>query len=515
MNPETRAKLQETSLKKYGTLVPNQSQAVREKMKNTLSKRTKEDQEKINEKRKQTCLKTYGVETASQIPQTREKLKNIFQNKSDEEWDIISKKRQETCLKKYGVSFPSMVEEFKVKSRETRQSKSEEEIEIEQNKRKETCKKKYGAVCALLTPEQIEKTKIARRTKFFNNRILPNTDAEPLFTMEEYLQEPFKTYKWKCHKCGDIFESKVLEHQKFFVRCLKCHPLRTFISSEEIEVAEFIKSIYPGKIEQTTRSIIPPCEIDMYIPEKKLAIEYDGLYWHSENMGTKPGYHKAKTIACEKKGIRLVHVFENEWLGNRDLVESRLADILDAPMRTIDGNLCEVKEVPYRESETFLMENDLKGTVNAKRYIGLYNGEELVSMVAFGHPKNSKDCDWQMLRWCPKMWCRVKDWSKVIIEKFVEEEKPKGLIAFDDRRWSMGDMFKKMGFRFFGFTRPNFWYWNIHEQGLLESRLKYTEERAKIKLTEWDDSLDIADNMQNNGYYRIFDCGGTIFKKFF
>lgn len=55
-------------------------------------------------------------------------------------------------------------------------------------------------------------------------------------------------------------------------------------------------------------------ELDVYVPGRKLAFEYDGLYWHSEEAGRGRGYHLAKTEACEKAGIRLVHVLESEWI---------------------------------------------------------------------------------------------------------------------------------------------------------------------------------------------------------
>lgn len=98
--------------------------------------------------------------------------------------------------------------------------------------------------------------------------------------------------------------------------CKTCY-CNDFTSRNETEILETLKSSYSGKIIHCDRTAIAPLELDIYLPELKLAIEHDGLYWHNSEK-VKPGYHVLKTRMAEKAGIRLIHVFENEWLAKRN-----------------------------------------------------------------------------------------------------------------------------------------------------------------------------------------------------
>ncbi|MBR4316364.1 MAG: hypothetical protein IKP65_05310 [Alphaproteobacteria bacterium] len=71
---------------------------------------------------------------------------------------------------------------------------------------------------------------------------------------------------------------------------------------------DFIKSIYPYDIIENDKTMIKPYELDIYIPEKQVAIEFDGIYWHNEENKPK-NYHLMKTELCEEKGIHLIHIF--------------------------------------------------------------------------------------------------------------------------------------------------------------------------------------------------------------
>ena len=73
-----------------------------------------------------------------------------------------------------------------------------------------------------------------------------------------------------------------------------------------------IKEVYSGQIDTNTRKIIKPLELDFYLPDLKLAIEFNGTYWHSKNAGKDKEYHLNKSILCREKGIRLIHIYEFE-----------------------------------------------------------------------------------------------------------------------------------------------------------------------------------------------------------
>ena len=100
-------------------------------------------------------------------------------------------------------------------------------------------------------------------------------------------------------------------------------------SKSEKEIVDFIKSFYFGKVLENSRKITPPYELDIYIPEKKLAIEYNGLYWHSEAQGKDKFYHYNKTKRCAEKGIRLITIFEDEFLAGKEKVFAKLKSVIE------------------------------------------------------------------------------------------------------------------------------------------------------------------------------------------
>ena len=80
----------------------------------------------------------------------------------------------------------------------------------------------------------------------------------------------------------------------------------------ELDLYNFISSIYEGEIIKRTRKIIPPLELDFYLPDIKLAIEYNSNYYHSKEHGIPDDYHIQKSIKCKEKDVRLIHIFEFE-----------------------------------------------------------------------------------------------------------------------------------------------------------------------------------------------------------
>jgi hypothetical protein len=109
------------------------------------------------------------------------------------------------------------------------------------------------------------------------------------------------------------------------IRCPGCAKIQ---SKQEIELLDFISTMYDGKIISNTRSVITPYELDVYIPDKQIAFEYNGNFWHLEGI-TKPiGYHQMKTDMCKNKGIALYHIWEDDWVRNNNQVMEMIANIL-------------------------------------------------------------------------------------------------------------------------------------------------------------------------------------------
>lgn len=81
---------------------------------------------------------------------------------------------------------------------------------------------------------------------------------------------------------------------------------------------------------ENDRTVIKPKELDIYLPELKLALEYNGEYWHDEIKKRKPGYHKEKQKACEKKGIKLIEVWDSEWHADKDRFKNLIQEVINS-----------------------------------------------------------------------------------------------------------------------------------------------------------------------------------------
>ncbi|MBO5142757.1 MAG: hypothetical protein J6J11_09215 [Treponema sp.] len=110
------------------------------------------------------------------------------------------------------------------------------------------------------------------------------------------------------------------------VKCPFCYPLGT--SSSEQELIDFCHQFF-NDLKTHDRTLIKPYELDIVIPEIKLALEFNGIWYHSIEAGTPPGYHLMKTEMCEAKDYRLIHVWEDEWINNKELIKEKLKCIFE------------------------------------------------------------------------------------------------------------------------------------------------------------------------------------------
>ena len=278
-NDEVRAKAIGTTLLHYGVENPSQSDIVRKRVIETNMERYGVENammlESVQEKVRNTNLERYGVE-------------NVFQ------CDEIKSKSKMTCVEKYGVEHPMQNEEIL-------------------KKMKETCLERYGSETFSNSSENYR--------RIFSSLISRISDyVRPLFDYSEYDgRNSDKELEWECVKCGTHFKQKIMttdvsENYRRVPRCPKCYPFDSSVgtSVEEKEVKDYVESIYSGRIIENDSKIINPYELDIYMPERNIAIEFDGLYWHSEACGKDSTYHLKKTEMCSKIGVQLIHIFEDE-----------------------------------------------------------------------------------------------------------------------------------------------------------------------------------------------------------
>jgi hypothetical protein len=324
---------------------------------------------------------------------------------------------------------------------------------------------------------------------------------------EKYLNEKY-SHNWACTKCNNIFQSKWNDIQQGYGKCPICFPKSK--SSGEIELLNFIKSIESSEIIENSRDIIKPYELDIYIPSKNIAIEFNGLYWHSKEHGKDKKYHLNKTESCLSKNIKLIHIFEDEWIFKQDIAKSRLKQLLNLNnnLPKIHARKCEIKEVSSKIKNKFLEKYHLQGKDNSNIKLGAFYNDALISIMTFSKgniSKGSKNIKniYELNRFCSNYNYHIPGIASKLLSYFKNNYKWKEIYSYADRRWSTGNLYKKIGFELDHITKPNYFY--IKEQ----KRIHRFNLRKKP-----DEPKNISEAIlrAQEGYTRIYDCGHLKFK---
>lgn len=400
-------------------------------------------------------------------------------------------KRDATNLAKYGVKYPQQLESVK-------------------EKQKNTMFSRHG----VYNVGELESVKAAgrlgNRKRSYRFLISHLKIATPLFTEKEFLdKKATDSFQFRCNKCGKEFQS-IWDNGCLKTTC-ECyyHPSA---SLEEKAISTFIKEKLNYDVIERSKKIIYPLELDIFVPKKNFAIEFNGLFWHSEENGKNSSYHLHKTKECEKQGIQLIHVFEDEWIYKEDIVKSRIENLLGIYDNKCFARQCEVKNVQKKEAFDFQIDNHIQGAVNSKVNFGLYFKDELVSLMTFSKPRFDKKHEWELVRFCNKLGWHIPGAASKLLTHFERKYKPKNIVSYADRRWSRGNLYKQLGFELDHISNPDYFYIKDHS-GIRESRVKYQKHKLSKLLENFDPSKTESENMSANGYYRIWDCGNLVFVK--
>ena len=284
-------------------------------------------------------------------------------------------------------------------------------------------------------------------------------------------------------------------------------------SKGEIELYDFVKSLDDSAI-HSDKKILNGSELDIYCENSKIAFEYNGLFWHSEKQGKTKNYHLDKTKMCEKKGIRLIHIFSDEWETKQEIIKKRIKHLFGKSEIRIYARNCDVREIDKKTKSQFLNEYHLQGNDKSKVAYGLYHKEKLVSVATFGKLRlnmgyKATETDVRELyRFCGENV--VGGFSK-LLKRFVEEQKPIKIITYSDRNWTPfpdDSFYGKVGFSFVSYTKPNYYYMLKYKKR--ENRFNF---RKSILVKQgYDANKSEMQIMVENGYDIIWDTGNLKYE---
>ena len=476
-------KNKKTNLEKFGVEFPTQSKTIIKKREENSIKRHGEKHHMLLEKYKNKIQKTKLEKYNDKNYNNSKKSKQTKLKKYGDENYNNREKSKETCLKKYNIENVSQLNNVK-------------------NKKIETTLKNYGVINYSKSYDYKMKN-IKYLLNKYENIMINKVENDDLILFCNVCNNEYKINK-------NILRNRIIYDT---ILCTNCNPINSFTSSgKEIQLIEFIKENYDSEIIQNSRDIIKPYELDIYLPELKLAFEFNGVYWHNELYKEK-NYHLNKTEKCLEKGIQLVYIWEDDWNFKQEIVKSMILNKLGKTPNKIFARKCEIKETDNKLIRDFLDKNHIQGFVGSSIKIGLYYNDELVSLLCFGKKRNfmnsksENDGEYELLRFCTKLNMNVIGGASKLFKYFIKNYNYNEITTYADRSHSQGNLYETLGFEFVSKTPPNYYY---VIDGMRKHRFGF---RKDVLVKEgYDKNMTEHEIMLSRKIYRIFDSGSLKYK---
>lgn len=445
LNSDVKQKIDETNLERYGTC-------------NIASSNI------IKERAKKTNLIKYGHEFS-------------FQS------SVIKDKSRQTCIDRYGTEYYQQSDIWKYKTNQHNLIK-------------------YGTK-TFFESEIYRDFKSDYLVNMRKNRLeqkLPDyeimSDLKTITSVEHHV--------FKHTVCGTEFSHHAHTRNRHAIKCPKCFNTQSVF---EIELKEFISSIYSGTIIHNDRSVLKSLELDIYLPDIKIAFEVNGIYWHSDKFKDKK-YHQEKHLECANNEIRLISIFEDEMVHKKELIYSRINNMINNSV-PVYARKCTVHEIPYSESIDYLNENHIQGTVNASITLVLKDENlNIVQLMSFGKSRFKQSSQYELLRLCSNS--RVIGGASKLLKYFERTYNPKSITSYADMNWSIGAVYEVLGFTRIKYTQPDYYYCTTSYKRL--SRYQ-CQKKNLIKKYGFNSKLTEKEMTTELKYLKIYGCGSYVYKK--
>ena len=501
-------KMKKTNLERYGTEVATKNNVIKKKVSEGLQERYKIDKESINNQRKQTNLEKYGVDNYFKLQEFKEDLRQQNQEKHGVDYVMqlpeFSTHRKKVLLEKYGAENPGQIAELVEKRKQTcierygcenpRQS-----LDV-QKKIEDTCEEKFGVRNLLASEEFRKKSKASLREKY---------GVENPFELPELYEKGRKTC---LERYGVEYMNQLPENRDNLKNWCEQHPELLFTSKPELEILNWIKQYYPS----AHKIRIKGQEIDIFIPELNLGIEYNGLYYHCEFK--KPNsYHITKTKFFKDLDIRIIHIWGHEWNCRKEQIKSFILSAIKKNSFRLKPKEVEFKlsflAKDIKEVQKFMDSYHIQGKTNGVKFVikVLYNST-LIGCATFGkHHRNATD--WVLSRFCTKTdYTIVGGLGK--ISKLASRQLKADIVSWADYRLSLGNGYEKAGWEFEELLKPDYFYWRIsgRHKGIYHEDDIISKQSRQKNIVGTPEEMTEHDHAKLDNLVRIYDCGKMRFR---
>lgn len=334
-------------------------------------------------------------------------------------------------------------------------------------------------------------------TEEIKRRIEESGDLE-VIGLENYVNDMSKVIVVRCKKCGQNFQGSLRMFGKG--RCYGCSPGGS-LSQENI--AKYIESLGLTVIRNDRKKI--SLELDVFIPQKNVAIEYNGLYWHC-HINKSPNYHSNKSKLANDSSVKLIHIFEDEWRDKNEIVKSIIMSKLGECKNRIGARECEVAELSPQQRNEFFEKNHLDGDVKASSAWGLFKNGEIVYAISLRKPFHNKHKKYlEVARCCPVIGASVAGGLSRLIKtakEHCENLGYQGLITYvDTRLGGQGVAYEKAGFKRIEETISRWWWTDFTH--------RFNRFKFKANSQEGKSEMEVA---QEAGVVKIWGCENIFFR---
>jgi hypothetical protein len=494
---ESKEKTASTNLQRYGTVNPAQSDEVKNRIvESNLSQfgvAHPMQNESVKKKARRTVQKKYGVDNVMKVEGVKRKVRetniqrygveNAMQN------EAIAERARRTLYSRYGVRHPLQSEEIR------RQVAA-------------TCMERYG----VQHPMQFSAT-LAKAQRSFRKAVVE--DKNEVFRIVALLRDESFWREWKEQEwtLDEVAEKKGVNAGSLRNQLVKSEFRDRYESvytyprnQSQKEVATFIRSLGLS-VTSNTRKVIGPLELDIWCPDRKFAVEFNGSFWHSEafmDSQTARTQHREKLEVCRKAGITLFTLFEAIWDSKRTQVEAFLRSALGTNRSRVHARKC---RVTTDQGADLMRAHHIQGyPKNTIRTFDLdHNGEVVMSIGAARHHRHTDDKDTVILnRLVSAPGLNVQGGLSRLVGAFVRWAKHEGykkIVTWSDNCWTEGRSYPAVGFSLVREGKPDYFYWDA-------KRNVYVS-----KQSVWNRSAEFPEGMSERkwamtqGLYRIWDCG--------
>jgi len=364
----------------------------------------------------------------------------------------------------------------------------------------------YGKHHTDETRRQIASIKRLAQGDLLNRLDSRKSEWLPIDDPSEYRSRQCQYLRFECVTCHNVSHMTLQAYERGSL-CKSCYKQQ--VSAGQKDLADWISKTIGEPVELSTKRVISPLELDVYVEPRKFAVEYHGLYFHSEakdeNIDRRAMLRKHKE--CHKRGIKLYQFLANEWCDKRAICESMMSHALGASSRILGARECELREISKTAASEFFEQNHINGNARCRAAFGLFRNDELLVALSLRKPQGKSK--WrkgkviEVARFASKQGTSVRGGLGKLMshaKKYAHDEGFDSVLTYADLRFGHGNGYAQVGFELVGETGPMFVWTDL--------RTTYGRQTCKADLAN---GLREADVAEQRGLSKIWLPGSNVY----